>query len=80
MADEVILLPIYPAREKPIEGISSEWLLTLLTQKEKSFCLPDEIIPALSRRRVEVLATVGAGDIDRLVHPILSSLQRKFAV
>ena len=71
LADKVILLDIYPARELPIEGITSQWLLDMITAKSKVLVSKGELVPYLQAHRPEVLLTVGAGDIDRLV-PILS--------
>ncbi|CAN5620539.1 UDP-N-acetylmuramate--L-alanine ligase [soil metagenome] len=78
LADGVILLEIYPARELPIEGVNSQMLLNdiksdfkILTTKEK---LPD----ILEQHSLEVLATIGAGDIDKLVNPIKELLERRY--
>ncbi len=68
-ADHVILLPIYPAREEPIEGITSEALSELMTVKSKVLS-PEETLKALSTITEGVILTVGAGNIDRLVEPI----------
>lgn len=68
--DEVILLPIYPAREKPIPGITSEYLLSLMDHVNKKVLQKEEVIPYLHRHRPDILLTIGAGDIDRLVEPI----------
>ncbi|MCR4964484.1 MAG: UDP-N-acetylmuramate--L-alanine ligase [Bacteroidales bacterium] len=66
-ADRVILLPIYPARELPIPGITSEWLLAQVTQEDKMLLQKAELIPYLKAHPQELILTVGAGDIDRLV-------------
>ena len=70
MADNIILLDIYPAREEPIPGITSEYLLNLITKKEKKLLSKAELIPYLRTHKPEVLLTIGAGNIDRLVAPI----------
>ena len=72
--DEVILLPIYPARELPIPGITSEVLLHKITSEKKQLLVPDELINYLISFKEGVLLTIGAGDIDRLVEPIKSNL------
>ena len=72
--DEVIMLPIYPARELPIPGITSEVLLHKITSKKKQLLVPDELINYLISFKEGVLLTIGAGDIDRLVEPIKSNL------
>ena len=65
--DEIILLDIYPAREKPIEGITSDFLLSLIRNKNKKLLKKDELLHYLKQKKPEVLLTMGAGDIDRLV-------------
>jgi UDP-N-acetylmuramate--alanine ligase len=68
--DEIILLDIYPAREQPIEGITSNYLLSLIKNKNKKFLKKEEIIPYLQEHKPEVLLTMGAGDIDRIAEKI----------
>lgn len=68
--DEVILLPIYPAREEPIDGITSDALLEKITCTNKKILSPDETISLLSKRTEGVYLTIGAGDIDRIVEPL----------
>ncbi len=72
--DEVILLPIYPAREEPIEGINSDALLQKITCKEKHIMSPFEVISHLAKIEIGVLLTIGAGDIDRIVEPLKKAL------
>ncbi len=78
LADEVILLDIYPARELPIEGVSSEMILKNVTASEKVLCSKKDVLTLLQNRKIEVLLTVGAGDIDQLVEPIKQMLNAKF--
>ena len=73
LLDRVILLPIYPAREKPIEGITSEFLLSKVKVADKRVLHKDELAPFLQSHLPDVLLTIGAGDIDRLV-PVLKEL------
>jgi UDP-N-acetylmuramate--alanine ligase len=68
--DELILMPIYPARELPMEGITSDFLLTKCTNTEKSVLSPQEVIEKVTKYTEGVILTIGAGDIDRIV-PIL---------
>ena len=68
-ADDVILLPIYPAREEPIEGVTSEVLANLMSVKVQVM-EPEDALKALSTIKDGVILTVGAGNIDRLVEPI----------
>lgn len=69
LADEVILLEIYPARELPIEGVNAAMLLENITC-EKSLLTNEELLHKLRTEKIELLATLGAGDIDNLVEPI----------
>jgi len=68
--DEILLLPIYPARELPIPGITSEMLLSLISHENKRLVQKEEIPGFLADKKIEVLLTMGAGDIDTLVEPI----------
>lgn len=73
LADKIILLPIYPAREEPIGGINSQYLLSLINKDNKMVIEKGELINHLKSHRPEVLLTIGAGDIDRLVSEITRS-------
>lgn len=75
LADRVILLDIYPARELPIEGITSQWLLDQIVAKEKFLVSKEQLLPYLKKNPPQVLLTVGAGDIDRLVPVIKAELE-----
>ncbi|MCX6230795.1 MAG: UDP-N-acetylmuramate--L-alanine ligase [Bacteroidetes bacterium] len=70
LLDEVVLLDIYPARELPIPGITSQFILDKIINTEKHLVEKSEIINFLKNRDIEVLLTLGAGDIDQLVEPI----------
>lgn len=70
LADEVILLEIYPARELPIAGVNAEMLLDKITSPDKSLQSKEGLLAYLETKKPEVLVTLGAGDIDRLVDPI----------
>ena len=69
-ADDLVLLDIYPAREKPIDGVSSEMLLDLCTNFQKEVCSKDILLSILKRKKIDVLLTLGAGDVSTLVQPI----------
>ena len=69
-ADELILLDIYPAREKPIEGITSAALLEKVDIADKKLCSKAELISLIDSEKPELLVTMGAGDIDRFVEPL----------
>jgi len=70
MLDEVLLLPIYPARELPIQGINSQMLLSLMKHNNKHLVEKADIPGYFKGKHTEVLITMGAGDIDTLVEPI----------
>jgi len=72
--DELILTEIYPAREAPISGINSKIILDKVTIKEKKICEYENLVDSLSGLNLEVLLTLGAGDIDKLVEPIQNQL------
>ena len=65
--DELLLLEIYPAREEPIAGINSAWLLGHVNMADKTLCTHEGLLDELARRETQVVLTMGAGDIDRLV-------------
>ncbi|MBK9146315.1 MAG: UDP-N-acetylmuramate--L-alanine ligase [Flavobacteriales bacterium] len=75
--DELILLPIYPAREEPIPGITSEWLLEQVPMDKKSCTDKTALVEAVASQAVDVVVTMGAGDIDRLVPPIERLLNQR---
>jgi len=70
--DEIILLDVYPAREEPIEGISSGFLLSLIKNENKKILKKGELISYLRYSKPEILLTMGAGDIDKLAQDIES--------
>ena len=74
--DEVILLPIYPAREKPIPGVTSELIFNKMRSKNKRLLAKSDIPGQLDSNKIDVLLTIGAGDIDSLVIPIEDKLRR----
>lgn len=73
--DEVILLPIYAAREEPISGVSSDALLDKITLNNKQIMQPSEVVQELKNRAEGVFLTIGAGDIDRIVSNIKTALK-----
>lgn len=74
MADEVWILDIYPARELPIEGVTSSLILDQMQLKNKQIVTKENVISKLKETEFEVLATLGAGDIDRIVPEIKSMI------
>ncbi len=79
LVDNLILLDIYPARELPIEGITSTMLLDKVNIKNKKLCSKSELVNEVIANMPEVLVTMGAGDIDRLVEPLKIALLKKTA-
>jgi UDP-N-acetylmuramate--alanine ligase len=72
--DEVILLPIYPAREEPIPGVTSDVLLQKINAPSKMLLSPSEALGYVSKIESGVVLTIGAGDIDRIVEPLKNAL------
>lgn len=72
--DETILMPIYPAREEPISGITSDALLEKINSDNKKILDPQEVIDYLGNRKEGIILTIGAGDIDRIVEPLTKRL------
>lgn len=75
MVDELILLDIYPARELPIEGVTSNMLLNKMSLSNKRILSKQGALDAVKNEKPELLLTVGAGDIDTLVHPLKEIMQ-----
>lgn len=69
-ADDVLLLPIYPAREKPIKGITSESILELMKNESKRLVEKEELLTVLEEMKPQLILTLGAGDIDKEVPKI----------
>ncbi|MCS7019869.1 MAG: UDP-N-acetylmuramate--L-alanine ligase [Bernardetiaceae bacterium] len=76
-ADRLILLPIYPARELPMEGVTSELIFRHATVQDKHLITEQELLPMLRQLNIDLLATVGAGDIDRFVPQITETFTLK---
>ena len=72
--DKLILLPIYPAREEPIPGVTSDIILSDVTAPEKVLVPKEELMDYLEKEPVDVLVTFGAGNIDRFIGPITDLL------
>ncbi len=72
--DEVLLLDIYPARELPMEGITSSWLLEKMTNEHKKLVTKADLIPFVLESNATVIVTIGAGDIGELVPSIKIAL------
>lgn len=74
--DELILLDIYPARELPIEGVTSELIFQDVKLKNKTLCSTENLLPLLKEKELDVLVTFGAGDIDKMVPKIKEFLKK----
>lgn len=77
LLDELILLEIYPARELPIPGISSETILNEVTSSQKHLCKQTELIDVLKEIDIDILVSMGAGSIDREVPKIVKLLRER---
>lgn len=78
LADEVILLDIYPARELPINGVTSQLIFDCLENKASAImCKKEELTDIITKRKIEVLITLGAGDIDNMVPQIYNILKNR---
>ncbi len=75
--DKLILLDIYPAREEPIPGVSSEIIFKDVTAPEKVMLRREELMDFLEKEPLDVLVTFGAGNIDRFVEPIAEMLSKR---
>ena len=76
LLDEIILLEIYPAREKAIQGVTSKIIFDKISNKNKTLCTKAELLNILKNKKHEVLMTLGAGDIDEFVEPIKKMYQK----
>jgi UDP-N-acetylmuramate--alanine ligase len=77
MLNELMLLDIYPARELPMEGVTSKIIFDKVTIENKILCSKENSLEELKKKNIEVLLTLGAGDIDQLVVPIKNYLINK---
>ena len=76
--DEVVLLEIYPAREKPIEGVSSALIYNEITSTHKSLTTKALLFETLKDKDFDVIVTFGAGDIDRYIPQIKDFLKTNY--
>lgn len=80
IADELFLLDIYPARELPIAGVDSDMIFKNVTSQTKVRCSKEDLMQKLEDTEIEILATIGAGDIDTFVEPIHKMLKKRYEV
>ena len=78
--DEAILLPIYPAREKPVPGITSEIIYNKMRLRRKRMMKMEDIPDSLNFKELDVLVTIGAGDIDKLAEPIEEKIKKSYGI
>jgi UDP-N-acetylmuramate--alanine ligase len=72
--DDVVLLDIYPARELPMEGINSQWLMDKMTNNHKKIVSKSDLIATILASDATVIVTIGAGDIGELVPSIKKAI------
>lgn len=77
MPDKLILLDIYPAREEPIPGVTSEIIFDKVTASEKVLLRKEELMDYIGSEEIDILATFGAGNIDRFIGPITEMLSER---
>jgi len=75
--ENIVLLDIYPARELPIEGITSQWLLDKIENPTKKLVTKQQLLPLLKETKADVIITIGAGDIGEMVPEIKAVLDEK---
>lgn len=78
LLDECILLEIYPARENPIEGINSSWLLNKMKLKNKKLLSKIEAVESIKKNKPELILTLGAGDIDSIIEPLEKIIKENY--
>jgi UDP-N-acetylmuramate--alanine ligase len=72
--DEVLLLEIYPARELPMEGVNSQWLMDKMTNEHKKLTTKEDLIPTILANDAHIIVTIGAGDLGEMVPSIKKAL------
>lgn len=78
LLDYPVLTDLYPAREEPIPGVDSEWLLSLMTHPDKQLVPKDQLLSFIQSSELDVLITIGAGDVDHLIPQIVNILKDKY--
>lgn len=77
LLDEALVMEIYPAREEPIPGVDTGMILEMMKSQSKIRCSAKDFPAILDDYKLDILLTLGAGDIDRLVKPLVSYLKEK---
>jgi UDP-N-acetylmuramate--alanine ligase len=75
--DDLVLLDIYPAREKPLPGVSSALIFDKVRLENKILCSREEVIRMVAERSTDIVITMGAGSIDAMVEPLMNVLLNK---
>lgn len=75
--DQVVLMPIYPAREEPIKGVTSDALLGKISSNSKQLLSPDAVVEFVTNQDIDIVLTIGAGDIDRIIEPLKIKLEER---
>jgi UDP-N-acetylmuramate--alanine ligase len=75
--DELLVLAIYPARELPIEGINSEWLLDKINSKNKKLVTKQHVVTEIKKSSAKIIVMIGAGDIGALINTVVKELKQK---
>lgn len=78
MADRAIILDIYPAREEPIPGVTSEIIFDKMKSRDRMLIRKEELMGVLEKEDIDILATFGAGNIDRYTTDITEMMQRRY--
>ena len=77
-ADRLILLDIYPAREEPIPGVTSDIIFGKVRLQDKLLIRKEELMDTLEKEDIDILVTFGAGNIDRYIGPITEMMERRY--
>lgn len=77
--DELILLDIYPARELPIEGVTSEWLLEKINLENKALLTKETMVKEVGKTDAKIILMLGAGDIGLLIEDVKKEIEKKYS-
>ena len=80
LLDSLVMLPIYPAREEPIEGVTASIIFDKVTTADKVLIEKDRLLETIAERQTDCLVTFGAGDVDRFIDPIEKLLRQKYEI
>ncbi len=76
--DEVVLLDVYPARELPIEGVTSSWLLSKITSENKVLSTKENVVNIIAESDAKIIVMLGAGDIGLLIEDVKTSIEKQY--